>query len=333
MAGSLTRRNFLSFDFGDRSRDPDHWVRIHRLAMGCRFEVMLSSDDARDMAAARSALDEADDLEALLTVLREASVVSDLNRRGAREDVTVGARLFSLLERSAELHARTGGAFDVTSAPLTRCWGLLTREARLPTDEEIAAARAIVGMAHVRLDAESRSVRFARPGVELHFGAIGRGYALDRMGDLLRARGTRRALLSAGYSSLLALGGKGRGWPVDLRPRLASRRVGRLWIKNGAVGTCGAGEPFVEVEGQHYSQVIDPRTGRPAAGVLGASAITGDAAAADALATAFLIGGPALAQQYCDAYPDVLAVLVLDEPGERTEVFGRYNGATLEMLP
>jgi hypothetical protein len=63
MAGALTRRNFLSFDFGDRTRDPDHWVRIHRIAMACRFEVMLSSDDARDVAAARSALDEADDLE------------------------------------------------------------------------------------------------------------------------------------------------------------------------------------------------------------------------------------------------------------------------------
>ena len=80
MAGTLTRRNFLSFDFGDRPRDPDHWVRIHRVAMACRFEVMLSSDDARDMAAARAALDEADDLEALLTVFRDGSAVSDLNR-------------------------------------------------------------------------------------------------------------------------------------------------------------------------------------------------------------------------------------------------------------
>src|SRR5258708_31373423 len=175
MAGSLTRRTCLSVDFGARSRDPDHWVRIHRLAMGCRFEVMLSSDDARDMAAARSALDEADDLEALLTVLREASVVSDLNRRGAREDVTVGARLFSLLERSAELHARTGGAFDVTSAPLTRCWGFLSREARLPTDEEISAARATGGLAHVRLEADSPSGRLAPPGVEPDFAALGRG--------------------------------------------------------------------------------------------------------------------------------------------------------------
>ena len=142
MAGALTRRNFLSFDFGDRTRDPDHWVRIHRIAMACRFEVMLSSDDARDMAAARSALDEADDIESVLTVFRDSSVVSDLNRRGAREDVTVGAELFDLLARSAELHARTDGAFDVTSTPLSRCWGFLEREGRLPTDQEIAAARA-----------------------------------------------------------------------------------------------------------------------------------------------------------------------------------------------
>jgi thiamine biosynthesis lipoprotein len=332
MAGTLTRRNFLSFDFGDRSRDPDHWVRIHRIAMACRFEVMLSSDDARDMAAARSALDEVDDLEALLTVFRESSVVSHLNRRGAREDVTVGATLFALLARSAELHEQTGGAFDVTSAPLTRCWSCLEREGRLPTDQEIAGARAIVGMEHVRLDASERTVRFAREGLELDFQDIGRGFALDRMGDLLRARGARRALLSAGHSSVLALGGKGRGWPVDLRPRLASRRVGRLWIKSGAVCTSGAGEQVIELDGQRYGQVIDPRTGRLSDGVLGASVIASDAATADALSSAFLIGGPDLARRYCEAHPNVLAVLVLDEPGERTEVFGRYHAASLEML-
>jgi thiamine biosynthesis lipoprotein len=333
MAGSLTRRNFLSFDFGDRARNPDHWVRIHRVAMACRFEVMLSSDDARDMAAARAALDEADDLDSVLTVLRDSSVVSHLNRQAADEEVTVGRDLFDLLTRSAELHARTGGAFDVTSTPLSRCWGFLSQEPRPPTDQELADARAIVGMAHVRLDPASRGVRFARSGVEVNFGAIGKGYALDRMAVLLRARGARRALLSAGRSSVLAMGGKGRGWPVDLRAILAGGRVGRLWIQNGAVGTSGAGERCVELEGRRYGRVLDPRTGHPAEGVLGASVIAADAATAEALSRAFLIGGPELARPYCDAYPGVLAVLVLDAPGEPTEVFGRCDGATLEMLP
>lgn len=332
MATTLSRRNFLSFDFGDRRRDSSHWVRVHRVAMACRFEVMLSSDDAADMTAARAALDEVDELESLLTVFRETSEVVDVNRRAAADAVPVTTTLFTLLARSAELHAATGGAFDVTCTPLSRCWGFLQREGRLPDPAAIDAARAVVGMTQVQLDAEARSVRFTQPGLELNFGAIGKGFALDRMGMVLRAHGSSRALLSAGRSSVLALGGRGRGWPVDLRPRLASRRVGRLWLRNAAVGTSGAGEQFVEVDGHRYGHVIDPRSGRPADGVLGASVIARDAATADALSTAFLIGGPALASEYCAAHEETLAILVLDEPGERTEVFGRCSGATLEML-
>lgn len=332
MATTLTRRNFLSFDFGDRRRDSSHWVRVHRVAMACRFEVMLSSDDAAEMTAARAALNEADELESLLTVFRDTSEVVDVNRRAAGDDVAVTSTLFALLSRSAQVHAATSGAFDVTCTPLSRCWGFLQREGRLPEPAAIEAARAAVGMTHVRLDADARTVRFTRPGVELNFGAIGKGFALDRMGIVLRAHGSSRALLSAGRSSVLALGGRGRGWPVDLKPTLASRRVGRLWLRNAAVGTSGAGEQFVDVDGHRYGHVIDPRNGRPADGVLGASVITKDAATADALSTAFLIGGPALASAYCAAHEDTLAILVLDEAGERTEVFGRCSGATLEML-
>jgi len=77
MSATLTRRNFLAFDFGDRRRPGDHWIRVHRVAMACRFEVMLSSDDAGDVGGARAALDEADAMESLLTVFRDTSAVSD----------------------------------------------------------------------------------------------------------------------------------------------------------------------------------------------------------------------------------------------------------------
>ena len=168
---------------------------------------------------------------------------------------------------------------------------------------------------------------FARPGVELSFGAIGKGYALDRMAIVLRERGARRTLLSAGRSSVLAIGGRGRGWPIDVRPRLAGQPAGRLWIRNGAVGTSGAGEQFIVADGKRYGHVLDPRTGRPAEGVLAASVVTHDAASADALSTAFLIGGAELARAYCDAHPGTMAIVVEDEA---TRVFGRYDGATLE---
>jgi thiamine biosynthesis lipoprotein len=332
MGTALTRRNFLSFDFGDRRGAAAHWVRVHRVAMACRFEVMLSSDEARQVQAARAALDEADALESRLTVFRDTSETVAVNRRAAAKPTEVSATLFDLLQRSAALHSATEGAFDVTSTPLSRCWGFLQREGRLPPPEAIEAARSMVGMSRVQLDAAASTVRFASCGVELNFGAIGKGFALDRMSGVLRTNGAPRALLSAGHSSVLAIGGRGRGFPVDLRPRLASRRVGRLWLRNAAVGTSGAGEQFVEVDGRRYGHIIDPRSGRPAEGVLGASVIAKDAATADALSTAFLIGGPALARRYCETHGETLAVLVLDDTGEPTEIFGRCSGATLEML-
>jgi len=333
MSTTLTRRNFLSFDFGHRRGDgTDHWICVHRVAMACRFEVMLSQEDADGISAARAALDEADGLDAMLSVFQDTSDVADLNRRGFDQDVIVAPRLFALLARSAELNAATQGAFDITSTPLSRCWGFFARDGRIPDEEDIETARDRVGMRHVALHAATCGVRFAREGVEINFGAIGKGYALDCMASLLRREATRCALLSAGRSSVLALGGRGRGWPVDIRPVLAGRTVARLWIRDGAVGTSGAGEQFIEIDGRRYGHVIDPRTGRPASGILGASVVTSDAADADALSTAFLIGGVDVARLYCDAHAGTLAILVMDEPGGPAVTVGHSVGATLELL-
>jgi thiamine biosynthesis lipoprotein len=331
MPSAVSRRNFLSFDFGRRASAGDHWVKIHRLAMACRVEITLSSEDAGDVPAAREALDEADRLEAALTVFHDTSEVARVNARAADEPVAIGRELFGLLQLSRELHVRTEGAFDVTAAPLTRRWGFLGRQGCVPDSSELAEARACVGMEGVTLDAINRSVRFDRKGMELNFGGIGKGYVLDRMGRLARRRGMRHALLSAGASSIVAIGGRGDGWAIDLRPLRAERRVARLSLRDGAVGTSGAGEQFFEAGGLRYGHVLDPRTGAPASGVLGASVIAQSGAVADALSTAFLVGGPDLAERYCAAYPQTLAVLVLDNDSQPPFVCGHYAGAALEM--
>ena len=333
MRGALSRRNFLSLDFGRRLPAGGHWIRVHRTVMACRFEVALSGEDAGAIAAARDALDEAARVEQVLTVFRDDSDVADLNHRASTEAVAVSDELFTLLARCRDLHERTGGAFDVTSTPLSRSWGFLRREGHVPDADDLEDARECCGMEHVLLDPLSRTVRFDRPGVEVNFGAIGKGYALDRMADLLRDAGVPNALLSAGHSSVVAVGRDDDGWPVDLRPSLARRRVGRVWLSDAALGVSGAGEQYFEIDGIRYGHVIDPRTGRPAFGVLGASVLARSGEDTDALSTAFLIGGPELAQAYCDAHPDTQAVLVLDGPQERIVVFGRCSGVTLELLP
>jgi thiamine biosynthesis lipoprotein len=325
---TISRRALFTLDFDRPPASIDRLVRVHRTAMACRVEVALHECDARHVAAARDALDEADRVEALLTVFRESSELSRVNREGAAGAAGVDPEVFRLLQRCAQLYLDTDGAFDITSSPLSRCWGLLTREGRLPSTGEIEAARACIGMLHVDVDATTRSVRFGRDGMALNLNAFGKGYALDCMAVTLRARGTDRALLSAGGSSVLAMGG---AWPVDIRSPLSSRpRLARVRLAGAALGTSGAGEQFVIADGVRYGHVIDPRSGMPATGVLSASAVAADAATADALSTAFLIGGPALARCYCESHRGTMALLALDGCDFGPLVFGAHPGATVE---
>ncbi len=298
--------------------------------MACRFEVVLSSEDGRHIGLAQEALGVVDRLEAQLSVFRDDSEVARLNARAAREPVPVEAGLLGLLRLCQELHRGTDGAYDVTTTPLSRCWGFLRREGRLPSDAEIEAARELVGMRHV--DLRAGSVRFLRQGVELNFGSIGKGYALDRAGRLLRDRGVSHALLSAGRSSVLAVGGRAAGFLIDVvSPQARSPRLARLWLRDAALGTSGAGVQFAEIQGRRYGHVIDPRSGRPSSGVLSASVVASDAATADGLSTAFLVGGLDLAQRYCAGHPDVLALVTLDDGSERPHRVGDHPGATLEQ--
>ena len=161
---------------------------------------------------------------------------------------------------------------------------------------------------------------------------------------MLAAAGVGEALVSAGGSSVLAMGAPDGGWTIDVKSRQARReRLARLHLKSGpperghvcqiALATSGAGEQFVDVDGTRYGHVIDPRTGWPARGVLSVSVVADDPAAADALSTAFLVGGPALAEQYCASHAETLALVTPDDGHECPLVFGSHRGATIEDVP
>jgi thiamine biosynthesis lipoprotein len=264
----------------------------------------------------------------MLTVFRDTSDLVAVNRTAAHGPVVVPHELFEVLCLAADLHRETGGAFDITTTPLSRCWGFLYREGRLPAQSEIDRARASVGMSGIALDRTASTVRFDRSGLEMNLGAIGKGFALDRMATALGDQGVTRALLSAGHSSVLALGS--RPWRIDLRSPARETPLAHLAVRDGAVGTSGAGEQFVVVDGVRYGHVLDPRTGWPASGTLSASVITTTAAAADALSTAFLIGGAELASRYCAEHRDVLAVIT-PEGDAPPLTFGSFAGTSLEI--
>jgi thiamine biosynthesis lipoprotein len=329
MARPLTRRALFTRPVLPASPPAEFLVRVHRRIMACRVEVVLCGEHGRGLVNAGAALDEADRLEEVMTIFRESSELSRVNREAPHGPVQVGPELWSVLSAAADLSAATEGAFDITSAPLSRCWGFLQRQGRLPRPDQIDQARECVGMPLVTLDPGRRTVRFDHPRVELNLGAIGKGFALDRMARLLRLHGTSQALLSAGSSSILACGHD--PWRVDLRTATIGALLARLQMTGAAVGTSGAGEQFFEVNGVRYGHVIDPRSGWPASGVLSASVITSHAASADALSTAFLIGGMDLARRYCAEHDQVMAVITPDDGARRPVTFGAHPGVEVEL--
>jgi len=290
-------------------------VHASRRAMACEFSVQYHEAD-RDMAEdVLAALDLVERIEDGLTIYRDASDVIEINDRAATEPVVVGRSLLGLLQLCQKLHDETSGAFDITSGPLSRVWGFLRREGRLPSREEVDAALACVDGNSVVLDSENSTISFRSPRTEINFNSIGKGYALDQAAALVRAAGHDDFLWHGGGSSVLARGNnrasRSGGWTLGLRhPHQPERRVAEFHLRDRALGTAGGATQFFEHEGRRYSHILDPHTGWPADGVFTSTVLAPTAALADGLATAFFVMGVEATESYCMDHPDIGAVLV-----------------------
>jgi thiamine biosynthesis lipoprotein len=312
-------------------------VAVAREAMATRFEILLYGTDTVALrAAAEEALDEIERLDAQLSLYRPASEISQINAQASNRPVRVEPGLFRLLQHAQLLHQETQGAFDITIAPLMRCWGFMGGSGRLPKTKDLAAVREKVGMQWVTLDEEDFTVRFARSGMMLDLGAIGKGYAVERAAQILREAGVRSAFLHGGTSSIYALGNPpdAEAWKVAVeRPgkAAAQNQVGRLatehcagdWsylsiipLKDESLSVSAVWGKSFQAGGRVYGHVIDPRLGTPVKGALLAVVVLPSATETDALSTALLTLGT--------AGQDAIAHL---RPGMRTLVATQKEGS------
>ena len=325
-----TIRAFLSLRQSRVAPAEEYWLHVNRTAMACRFEVTLQQSTECGVSIASKALDQVEEIEKRLSVFKEESAVSLLNRNAASRAVRVDRPLFELLSLCKQLHDETEGAFDITSGPLTRCWGFLKREGRLPSNSNIESAKALVGSNKLTLDAASSTVQFKQPGVEINLGSIGKGYALDVVSEHFK-KVNEPALLSAGASSFLATG-SARAWLVGIRhPRAKQKRLASVRLHGCAMSTSGSEEQFFEVDGRRFGHIIDSRTGWPAEKVSSVTVVADSAARSDALATAFFVGGRDLAERYCEKHPGVLAIM-LEANSDRLIQIGRIKACEIEFL-
>lgn len=258
---------------------PGDLVRLERSfdAMGTTYTVVAYGEDRFAVdSAIEETYEEVRRLDRMLSNYRQDSEWSLVNREASRRPVQVSQELFDLLARCLEYSRQSEGAFDITVGPLMKLWGFYRGEGRVPHRAEIRTALGRIGWRKIELDARARTVRFTAP-VEIDPGGIGKGYAVDRMAEILRERGIRSALISAGRSSIYGLGAppsEPRGWRVTIPdPRRRAGNAAEFYLKNMSMSTSGSSERFFTAGGRTYSHIMDPRSGYPVQGMLLASVL------------------------------------------------------------
>ena len=269
--------------------------------MATRFEIVLHGGNPVALrAAGEEALDEIERIEAQLSLYKPTSEIAHVNARAAHEPVRVSPPVFRLLEHAQRLSAETEGAFDITIAPLVRCWGFMGGTGRMPDPLAVEEARSRVGMNLVHLDGSEFMVSFARDGVMLDLGAIGKGYALERAVELLQDAGVNSAMIHGGTSTMHAIGRPpgDEPWKIAIeRPQQDTSHPAELLalvsLENEAMSVSAIWGRSFQSGGRSYGHVIDPHNGRPTEAALLSAVILPSATETDALSTALLTLGSA----------------------------------------
>jgi thiamine biosynthesis lipoprotein len=291
-------------------------------AMATTYEIiMVEDDETYARQAAGAAFNEVDRLEGELSRYIENSDIARINNLPANEPLRLGLDAFDCLELGCGLYVETNGAFDITIGTLLGCWRDEDGNPRKPSKDELNLACERTGAHLLQLDELEHTIQLSVSPIQVDLGGIGKGYAVDRVAELLREWSIEIALVSGGYSSVLALKGPSqtKGWPLTLsNPGDHKQILSRPFLEGRALSGSGL------QKGQH---IIDPRTVQPVKGRLAAWASASDAATADALSTAFMIMSPDEIKQYCLSHPDVLALIMLEGEGEKEKIlrFGSWD--------
>ncbi|UCE90707.1 MAG: FAD:protein FMN transferase [Pseudomonadota bacterium] len=286
------------------------WFKSEQAVMGTSIAVQLWHTDA-DFADAciAAVMSEMHRIDAAMSPYKESSELSKVNREAARFPVAASKELFDLIARSLEMSERSGGAFDITYASVGRMYDYRAR--KKPGNAEIETALKAVNYHHIKLDRARGTIRFTHPGVYIDLGGIAKGHAVDRGISLLRERGIRHALVSAGGDSRILGDRRGRPWFTGIKdPRNPQRAPVVLPLSDTAISTSGDYERYFIEDGVRYHHIINPGTGRSARAARSVTVLGPDATTTDALSTTLFVLGPEKALKLADTMPEIDAIII-----------------------
>jgi FAD:protein FMN transferase len=265
--------------------------RVHRTSalMGTTATISVAAQSRLDaLAMSETAMRTMEELESVLSSWQPASELSALNAAPVGSEAHPSSGLGALLAEAASWVRLTDGAFEPVVGALIDAWDL-RGGGREPTRSELRAALEAVGPRGMHIDPESGVVRRLVDAAWIDAGAFGKGAALRSARDTLRARGTPSAILDLG-GQLLYMGEDDHDIPVA-HPARRDASAAVLRVRNVSVATSGVSERFIDVGGEQYGHILDPRTGLPVPAWGSVTVVAEDPLEADIVSTALYVMG------------------------------------------
>lgn len=282
---------------------PPPSIREHHFpgtSMGTTFEVKVVAPllpEQRQEAVRQAIRAQLQDVDGKMSTYREASEISRLNRSRASTPHPLSRETFTVLETAQRISRATGGAFDITVGPLVNAWGFgpTPHPASLPTAAEIEQLQLRSGWAKIELNPRDSTILKREPALYLDLSAIAKGYAVDRVSEVLAEMNfTRHMVELGGEVRTSGRNAAGNAWRIAIeKPVSGGRALQRILpLENLALATSGDYRNFRLAEDERLSHTIDPRTGRPVRHQLTSVSVVDDSCMrADGYATALMVLG------------------------------------------
>ena len=257
------------------------------------------------------------ELEADLDPESETGSVYALNA-GSGAQIMVSRDCYNVMSTTMEYWHASGGALDPGIYPLSKAWGFIGGDYRVPDAAEINGLLSAKNTGGILMD-ESACAAEIPAGMEVSFGAVAKGYTAQAVIELMREAGVTSAILSLG-GNVQTLGETkpdGSQWQVAVQdPRDTGSYVGVLSVGEKAVVTSGGYQRYFVEDGVTYIHILDPETGYPVDNdLLSVTVVTEDGAAADALSTTLFVLGKDGALDFYEEYGGFEAVLITKDDG------------------
>ncbi len=310
-------------------------LAIRGETMGTYYLVKLGVKPGAevDLAALGNRIkDRLEAINAQMSTYRPDSELSRFNAHTGDDWFPVSEEVVQVVDAALEISRQTDGAFDPTVGPLVNLWNFGPEPSTedIPTEEAIEQARARVDFRAVETQADPPALRKTLPGIYLDLSAIAKGYAVDELVRLASQEQVTGCMVDIG-GEIGVRGAKpdGSPWRVALRdPQSPWSAVGQrvLELREGGLATSGDYFNFVEIDGQRYSHILDPRTGRPVEHALtSVSVVAKNCLQADALATAILVLGPRAGLEFAESRGAAAYLLTRDGNALRESFAGSFE--------